>query len=87
MGALERLNEKVHDIIISDIGMPDMDGYEFMRRVRSVQVARQVQQLQAWNHLKQTRVQPKPGTSWIGCRSSVTPFYRPGLLCDLSARC
>jgi signal transduction histidine kinase len=35
MGALERLNEKVHDLIISDIGMPDMDGYEFMRRVRS----------------------------------------------------
>jgi CheY-like chemotaxis protein len=33
MGALDRLNEKGHDIIISDIGMPDMDGYEFIRRV------------------------------------------------------
>jgi CheY-like chemotaxis protein len=35
MGALDRLNEKGHDIIISDIGMPDMDGYEFIRRVRA----------------------------------------------------
>jgi signal transduction histidine kinase len=36
MEALERLNETVHDVIISDIGMPDMDGYQLLRRVRSL---------------------------------------------------
>ena len=27
----------VPDIIVSDIGMPDQDGYDFMQRVRSMQ--------------------------------------------------
>jgi signal transduction histidine kinase len=36
MEALEHLNETVHDVIISDIGMPDMDGYQLLRRVRSL---------------------------------------------------
>ena len=33
--ALERLTEMSHDIIISDIGMPEMDGYELIRQIRS----------------------------------------------------
>ncbi len=33
--ALERLEALRPDILISDIGMPEMDGYEFMREVRS----------------------------------------------------
>jgi len=33
--ALERLDQAVHDIIISDIGMPETDGYELIRRLRS----------------------------------------------------
>jgi CheY-like chemotaxis protein len=33
--ALERLGKMEHDVIISDIGMPEVDGYEFLRRVRS----------------------------------------------------
>jgi CheY-like chemotaxis protein len=36
MEALKHLNERVHDVIISDIGMPDMDGYQLLRRVRSL---------------------------------------------------
>jgi signal transduction histidine kinase/ActR/RegA family two-component response regulator len=32
LGLLERTRP---DVIVSDIGMPDMDGYEFMRRVRA----------------------------------------------------
>jgi CheY-like chemotaxis protein len=31
--ALERLDRKVHDIIISDIGMPEIDGYELYSQV------------------------------------------------------
>jgi CheY-like chemotaxis protein len=32
--ALALLEDSRPDVIISDIGMPDVDGYEFMRRVR-----------------------------------------------------
>src|SRR5262249_18737123 len=34
--ALERLQREHFDILVSDIGMPDVDGYELMRRVRSL---------------------------------------------------
>lgn len=42
--ALKRLQEKEFDILISDIGMPDMDGYELMTRARTLQpfVTRQI---------------------------------------------
>ncbi|MEA3176905.1 MAG: hypothetical protein QOI59_428 [Gammaproteobacteria bacterium] len=33
--ALSLLDEWVPDVIVSDIGMPDVDGYEFMRLLRS----------------------------------------------------
>jgi CheY-like chemotaxis protein len=33
--ALKQLDETVHDIVISDIGMPEKDGYELIREVRS----------------------------------------------------
>ncbi len=32
--ALDKLSEKNFDILISDIGMPDMDGYELLSKVR-----------------------------------------------------
>jgi CheY-like chemotaxis protein len=32
--ALELLQREHFDILVSDIGMPDLDGYELMRRVR-----------------------------------------------------
>ena len=35
--ALERLQGDSVDVVISDIGMPDMDGYQFMRRLRAVE--------------------------------------------------
>ena len=34
-GALEAIREEPPQILISDIGLPDMDGYELIRRVRS----------------------------------------------------
>src|SRR5262249_48374662 len=32
--ALEMLDKRSFDILLSDIGMPDVDGYELMRRTR-----------------------------------------------------
>lgn len=34
--ALRFLQERSYDVLISDIGMPDIDGYELMRKVRSL---------------------------------------------------
>ncbi len=39
--ALELLSRQHFDILLSDIGMPDIDGYELMRRVRVLDAARQ----------------------------------------------
>lgn len=33
--ALQKLTESVPDVLISDIGMPDMDGYGLMRQIRT----------------------------------------------------
>jgi len=38
--ALERLKGDSPDILISDIGMPDIDGYQFMRRLRAMEPKR-----------------------------------------------
>jgi len=38
--ALELLTRECFDILLSDIGMADMDGYELMRRVRQMQLPR-----------------------------------------------
>jgi len=38
--ALEMLSREKFDILLSDIGMPDIDGYELMRRVQQLDAAR-----------------------------------------------
>jgi PAS domain S-box-containing protein len=39
--ALRVLQEFKPDVIVSDIGMPEVDGYEFLRRVRSISQTRE----------------------------------------------
>ena len=34
--AFLKLNDRKYDVLLSDIGMPDEDGYEFLRRVRAL---------------------------------------------------
>lgn len=34
--ALRLVEENEPDVLVSDIGMPDMDGYELLRRVRAL---------------------------------------------------
>jgi CheY-like chemotaxis protein len=38
--ALEQMRRAVPDVLVSDIGMPDVDGFELMRRIRASQDAR-----------------------------------------------
>lgn len=38
--ALELMQQEHFDVILSDIGMPDMDGYEFMRKLRKSEEGR-----------------------------------------------
>jgi CheY-like chemotaxis protein len=33
--ALAAFQERTPDVLVSDIGMPDMDGYELLRRIRA----------------------------------------------------
>ena len=40
--ALELVERFRPDVIVSDIGMPETDGYDFIRRVRAVYTARQI---------------------------------------------
>jgi CheY-like chemotaxis protein len=35
--ALQRLESETPDVLISDIGMPNMDGYQFLRRMRAAE--------------------------------------------------
>jgi CheY-like chemotaxis protein len=38
--ALAKFEELRPDVFVSDVGMPDVDGYELMRRVRALEAAR-----------------------------------------------
>ena len=40
--ALEQVERSRPDVIVSDIGMPEMDGYDLIRRVRASYTARQI---------------------------------------------
>ena len=45
--ALEAMTGKQFDLLISDISMPDFDGYQFIRQVRTNEAASQIRKLPA----------------------------------------
>jgi PAS domain S-box-containing protein len=57
--ALAALEEQEFDLLISDIGMPDQDGYEFIRTVRSKEAAANAKKVRAIALTAHARVQDR----------------------------
>jgi PAS domain S-box-containing protein len=57
--ALEAMEKSEFDLLISDIGMPDQDGYEFIRRVRAREAAAQKRKVPAVALTAYARVQDR----------------------------
>jgi PAS domain S-box-containing protein len=57
--ALAALEEQEFDLLISDIGMPDQDGYEFIRTVRSREAAANSKKVRAIALTAHARVQDR----------------------------
>ncbi|MDQ2855929.1 MAG: PAS domain S-box protein [Acidobacteriota bacterium] len=57
--ALEALGQSDFDLLISDIGMPDHDGYEFIRSVRAREAAQQKKKIPAVALTAYARVQDR----------------------------
>jgi PAS domain S-box-containing protein len=57
--ALQALEQSEFDLLISDIGMPNQDGYEFISRVRAREAARQAKKVRAIALTAYARVQDR----------------------------
>lgn len=66
--AMEVLQEKTPDLILTDINMPNMDGYEFLGRVRANHATRAIPVLvltTEYSLEKKTRARDAGATGWI----------------------
>ena len=60
INALSHLNDAIPELIISDLYMPNMSGFEFLPIVR--------QHFPEWPSLPLWRLQRRSGSGWCDCR-------------------
>jgi PAS domain S-box-containing protein len=83
--ALEALETADFDLLISDIGMPDQDGYEFIRQVRAREATSQTRKVPALALTAYARVQDRMRALIAGYDTHVSKPLESGELVTVAA--
>ena len=83
--ALQALEKEDFDLLISDIGMPDHDGYEFIRRVRASEATSQTRKVPAVALTAYARVQDRMRALIAGYDTHVSKPLESGELLTVAA--